>query len=109
MGLPPDENLPEAVPESSLQALSDEEAKNRRKSGAKIPVNFDDAPEYITMAKGLEAGVSPEAQLEISKPDRKICGLTRRNFLIVLTIGLLLVTAAAIGGGVGGAKAASKT
>ena len=47
MGLPPDENLPEVVPDSSPQAISDVEAQYKQREfddNDKFPVQYDDTP-----------------------------------------------------------------
>jgi len=59
MGVPPDESLPEVVPDQSPQALSHQEAHYCRdqlnERDPKYPANFDDAPKYLATSETDEA------------------------------------------------------
>ncbi|TFB04371.1 hypothetical protein CCMA1212_003849 [Trichoderma ghanense] len=129
MGMYPahDEGLPEVVmPDESPQALSRLEAEYKRKylDGDAAPQTV--IPKDMDTAKIAVAGGSP---YEVTTPDgtrvdvegagttttttgkgaeRRILGLRKRTFWIVVGILLALVVAAAVGGGVGGGLASKK-
>jgi hypothetical protein len=143
MGLPPDENLPEVVPDTSPQVLTRAEAYRqnvRDEADAKFAVAYESdttSPKYYYdpnekwdggHAAGAGAGWSPSVgayvppesraggggggdprllhegkDVESGRTERRICGLRRKLFLILVVVIVGLV--AAIGGGVGGAMA----
>lgn len=159
MGLPPDEHLPEVVPDTSPQAISyvEEQYKQRQYDDRdKYPVLYDDAPkipsgmayaqgqQYPAMAETSPGGSLPWEPLsaieetqaghaggaaggggggpggfggvgavdggEHERPvdERRICGLRRKIFFIVLIVALVVI-AVAIGGGVGGGVSAARS
>lgn len=136
MGYPPDENLPEVVPDQSPQVLSAVEARyfapelNAR--DPKYHVTYDDAPKYTAPLEAYPSvGEYPQAytspvssvpwepvsgdggssglRTDESKNKReRICGLKKRSFWILLIVALIVV-AAGVGGGVGGGIAAARS
>jgi hypothetical protein len=110
-GFHQEENLPEVRVDNSPQALSNPEAQFKRQyfeeQEPKYPVILDNAPKVFLPAESLSSGApattavepAPEAQ------ERRILGLKRRIFFIVLVV-ILVIIAIAVGGGVGGAISA---
>jgi len=130
MGHPPDENLPEVVPDQSPQALTEQQADLRHdqleERDPKYPAIFDDAPKYAAPdAAHLENEQTRDSMHHPSSPSHAVsgkeveagvqgrqtvhvCGLTKRLFWTLIAI-VVIVLAAAIGGGVGGAMAKSRS
>ncbi|UKZ72938.1 hypothetical protein TrVFT333_000575 [Trichoderma virens FT-333] len=115
-----DEGLPEVVPDSSPQALSRLEAEYKRKfldgdaPQTVIPKDVD-TNKIAVMAAGDGYSVEPdgmsgdiEGARAAKKAGNRICGLSRKMFLILVIVAVV-VLAAAIGGGVGGGLAAKKS
>lgn len=121
-----EDNLPEVSVDQSPQALSNPEAEFKRKyfeeSEPKYPVIYDHAPKAIVLENSIPSASPTMTTTAVERaPDseqspveeRKICGLKRRMFFIVLVV-VLVIIAIAVGGGVGGAmssksKSKSKT
>ncbi|KAH7333390.1 hypothetical protein BKA65DRAFT_43737 [Rhexocercosporidium sp. MPI-PUGE-AT-0058] len=109
-----DENLPEVVIDTSPQALSNLEAEYQRKHleehEPKYPA-MDDTTSKMVVPTELEIQgqypQTPSAEKPLAKEGR-VCGLTRKVFFVVLGV-LFVIIAASVGGGVGGAVAASRS
>jgi hypothetical protein len=110
-----EDNLPEVRADNSPQALSNPEAEFKRKyfeeQEPKYPVIYDDAPKTIILAEDSLPSPSPATMAVERAPEegappveeRKIFGLKRRLFIILVVI--LVIISIAVGGGVGGAMA----
>ncbi len=158
MGLPPDEHLPEVVPQSPtsypevVPDLSPEAVQQQfyvESDKYKYPVCYDDAPKQFydgspppaqlsgqqyyrpwTGAENLGAvsALSPGDSVPWQsftpgsgggddetyvgtepEPEKRICGLRKRLFIITAVILGIVVIAAAVGGGVGGSMAARQS
>jgi hypothetical protein len=115
-GLRHEDNLPEVRADNSPQVLSNSEVEFKRKyfeeQEPKYPVIYDDTPKTIVLAEeappsALPATTAVESAPEAGGPpveEKKIWGLKRRMFFVILAA-ILVVIAIAVGGGVGGAMA----
>lgn len=130
-----DEGLPEVIPDTSPQALTNLEAQYKQhgeEERDKYPVVYDDAPKlpnneaqaqeppealaaspngsvpWEPFAAGEGTTDAPGTTSEKEETEPRICGLRRKVFFLLLLVALLVV-AAAIGGGVGGGVAAARS
>lgn len=121
MASPPDENLPEAVPQPSLEPVHfrfqnlSATAKSHRitDESEKCAITYEDAPELLYDRKWpadvdstsalSTSGSVPCENLQTGKP--RICGLRRRVFFIILGVVLAVIIAASVGGWLGGTGA----
>ena len=136
MGYPPDENLPEVVPDQSPQVLSAVEARYFAPEldvrDPKYPVTYDNAPKYTAPLETYPSVgghpqdyTSPVSSIpwepastggdrsafgtyESKNKEQRICGLKKRVFWILLVIAMIVV-AAGVGGGVGGGIATARS
>ncbi|KAH0498139.1 hypothetical protein TgHK011_005411 [Trichoderma gracile] len=124
MGMYPahDEGLPEVVmPDETPQALSRLEAEYKRKyldgdSAPQTVIPKDMDTTKIAVAGGSPYEVTPDGtRLDVegagmtgNSADKKILGLRKKAFWILVGIVLALVVAAAVGGGVGGGLASKE-
>ncbi|KAL7823982.1 hypothetical protein V8C26DRAFT_384487 [Trichoderma gracile] len=124
MGMYPahDEGLPEVVmPDETPQALSRLEAEYKRKyldgdSAPQTVIPKDMDTTKIAVAGGSPYEVTPDGtRLDVEgagmpgkSAEKKILGLRKKTFWILVGIVLALVVAAAVGGGVGGGLASKK-
>jgi hypothetical protein len=111
-----EDNLPEVRVDNSPQVLSNPEVEFKRKyfeeQEPKYPVIYDDAPKTIVLAEETPPSALPDTTAVERAPEaggppveeKKIWGLKRRMFFIILAV-ILVVVAIAVGGGVGGAMA----
>ncbi|KAF2185364.1 hypothetical protein K469DRAFT_750482 [Zopfia rhizophila CBS 207.26] len=110
MDHPPNESLPEVVPDQSPEALSNHEAHlhptQLEEQYPKYPVNLDDAREPRSAADNLHA---MERRRTYEKEEElMICGLRRKAFWLLIAL-VLVIVPVSVGGGVGGGIAAAKT
>jgi hypothetical protein len=106
-----EETLPEVRPDNSPQALSNAEAQLNRRffedQEPKYPVILDDAPKVFLPEDSIPSGsptiraANPASETE----EKRIFGLKRRIFFIIVVVVLVVIIAIAVGGGVGGAMA----
>ncbi|CAI4214167.1 unnamed protein product [Parascedosporium putredinis] len=111
--LPPDEHLPEVVPDQSPQALPKEAAPQYEahlgEKDPKYPVLPEDVPKQAIDPYGSPetvgaVPVSPHGTpASPIKEEKRILGLKRKTFIIFIVA--LVVLAAALGGGLGGGLA----
>jgi hypothetical protein len=116
VGFRHEDNLPEVRADNSPQALSNPEAEFKRgyfeEQDPKYPVIYDEAPKAIVLPEDSPQSTSTATEPVERTPEeeapfveeRKICGLKRRMFFIILVM-ILVIIAIAVGGGVGGAMA----
>ncbi|PKS12466.1 hypothetical protein jhhlp_000672 [Lomentospora prolificans] len=120
----PDENLPEVVPDPSPEAIpktaAAQYAAQLNHQNPKYPVTIDDSPKLPTplALSPPTATASPYTEtlvpgsvypshpspISIEPPGKKICGVKKRTFWILILL-VVVIFAAAIGGGVGGGLA----
>jgi hypothetical protein len=105
-----EETLPEVRPDNSPQALSNAEAQLNRRffedQEPKYPVILDDAPKVFLPEDSIPSG-SPTISAANPAPEteeKRIFGLKRRIFFMILVV-IVVIIAIAVGGGVGGAMA----
>jgi hypothetical protein len=105
-----EDTLPEVRADNSPQALSNAEAQLNRRyfedQEPKYPVVLDDAPKVFLPEDSFPSG-SPTTSAANPAPEtevRRIFGLKKRTFFIMLVV-LIVFIAIAVGGGVGGAVA----
>jgi hypothetical protein len=118
---PHDDGLPEVTVDSSPQALSNLEAEYKwrhfEEREPKYPVVYDDAlktaipaPPLFPYQSAAAAEQAPTATEPLSPTqEKRIFGLRRKIFFLVLATLIILIIAAGVGGGVGGSASHSKS
>ena len=119
-GFPHDDSLPEVRVDNSPQALSNLEAEYKwrhfEEREPKYPVVYDDALKTAIPAQtslhfesSTAAEQAPGATEPLPPQEKRIFGLKRKIFFLVLATLIILIIAAGVGGGVGGSVSHSKS